>query len=184
MKKLSLITLIVTAALISHSTIAETLDSNNGEITFSGRVLPNTCTVTGSSNGAISVSLGDIKKSDLVLVNTAASGTDFSIDLTGCDEGTVKAVLSADTNNQDGSDLKNTATTDAATGVVVQVFDGSNLINFSTPANNVTTPKPITSDGTASFPYKARIAAKTGETPTIGNVVAKAKYTIQYEVGQ
>ncbi|QEQ57869.1 type 1 fimbrial protein [Haemophilus influenzae biotype aegyptius] len=89
MKKLTL----AAGLLFSLGGISSAFGAPDGTITFNGRVVDQTCTVSTGTNGNFDVTLPTVNKTQLASVGEVAGLTRFNIELTGC-----KSVATGGTN--------------------------------------------------------------------------------------
>ncbi|AWP53338.1 Major fimbrial subunit precursor [Haemophilus influenzae] len=80
MKKLTL----AAGLLFSLGGISSAFGAPDGTITFNGRVVDQTCTVSTGTNGDFEVKLPTVNKTQLATANAVAGLTRFNIELTGC----------------------------------------------------------------------------------------------------
>lgn len=148
--------------------------ADQATLTISGRVLPGTCTLT-----AAPISLDDVKASDLT------PGTDTQIkagalEFNGC-VGVSKAVLSFDGTAADGDAerWKNTAATDAASGVSISLLSGTTGSNYLKDGDTGIE-VPVTG-ATARYDLRAAYHAPTGAALSAGAVSTEIVVTADYE---
>lgn len=183
--KLSKIALI--ASLASFALVpAVATAADSGTITFTGKVIGQTCNVNGGTNN-FTITLPVVNKADLQAANSTAGNTAFQLALTGCPTTptvTVGAKFYASVSNVDtNQDLKNTAATNPASNVAVQLLDASNTaINVATTAAAATNTNSGTalSGGAATLNYSAQYVSVAG-TAGQGNVQAQVTYQITYQ---
>lgn len=84
MKKLTL----AAGLLFSLGGISSAFGAADGTITFNGRVVDQTCTVSTGTNGDFAVKLPTVNKTQLASVGAVAGLTRFNIELTGCKQAT------------------------------------------------------------------------------------------------
>lgn len=80
MKKLTL----AAGLLFSLGGISSAFGAPDGTITFNGRVVDQTCTVTTGTSGNFDVTLPTVNKTQLAADGAVAGATRFNIELTGC----------------------------------------------------------------------------------------------------
>ncbi|HFI4297142.1 TPA: fimbrial protein [Escherichia coli] len=170
------------SAVFAGSTMAY-----DGTITFTGKVVAQTCTVN-TSDKDLAVTLPTVATSSLK-DNAATSGlTPFAIRLTGCATGmnsaqSVKAYFEPSSNIDLAThNLKNTATPTKADNVQIQLLNSNGtstiLLGEADNGQDVQS-ETIGSDGSATLRYMAQYYA-TGQS-TAGDVKATVHYTIAYE---
>ncbi|EFN7202785.1 TPA: fimbrial protein [Escherichia coli] len=160
----------------------------DGVITFTGKVVSQTCNVTTGSNGNFTVTLPTVSKAALANQGATAGLTPFSIDLADCTPDTdgatqVKAYFEPGASTDfTTNNLKNTARTNPASDVQIQLLnsDGASTILLGKDfAGQDVHAEAIGVDGRATLRYMARYYA-TG-TATAGDVTTTVNYTIAYE---
>ena len=166
------------AAALAATAFAPTAQAaNSGTITFSGKVLADTCVI--SVNGGNTVVLPTVMTGAFgaAVGNTAGTTPSFSIALSGCDNNTTSAQMAFNGANIDGltGNLKNTAA--SGSNVQVQLLDSSNnVINTSTGTN---APSIAVSSGAGSTSLKAQYIS-TSTTTTAGLVSSSVGFTLTY----
>ncbi len=173
-------TLLSTAlvAVIAATAFVPTVQAaSSGTITFSGRVLADTCTI--AVNGGATVALPNV--STLAFgsaVGSVAGATPFSIALSGCDTNTTKANMAftaGTTVDTSTGNLKNSATGGA--NVQIQLLNGTDqVINTSTNAN---APVITVASGTGSTSLKAQYIS-TASATSAGLVTSSVGFTLTY----
>lgn len=188
-------TLLAAAIAFASGAMAITpaaLAADSGTITISGQVLTNTCNVN-SGTSSFSVALPNAQTSALTTNGVGAYGasaTPFTLSLTNCPKNATPIKVGAQfySSNADTSvtgGLKNTTGTGYATGVDVQLLDGSNAaftIGTAAPTDNsnVTDQVAVSSTGTATLNYKAQYYV-ANVAPTAGTVSTSVQYVINYQ---
>ncbi|PRK14398.1 Major fimbrial subunit precursor [Haemophilus influenzae] len=195
MKKLTL----AAGLLFSLGGISSAFGAADGTITFNGRVVDQTCTVSTGTNGNFNVTLPTVNKT--LLTNGAIAGrTKFDIQLKGCKQATtqgtsnVRAYFLPNTEYVDPTthNLKNTANT-PATNVQIQLThaDTSKVIavgeNVDTQENkpynswfNFENDTAATGTAKATLTYYAQYVAVGGDAGE-GAVQSKVEYNIIYK---
>ncbi|CAI2039622.1 Type-1A pilin [Serratia fonticola] len=180
MKKilLSAIATVVLSSGMAHA-------ASTGTITFNGELTATTCDVVVDGQAAdATVVLPTVGTNQLQTAAKTAGDTGFVMALNNC-SGTLEtasAFFEAGASvDQVTGRLKNM--TGGATGVSLQLLDGSNTSRTVIQAGNqnqVTSTKYVDiSSGSASLPYAVRYYA---EAPTTaGTVVSNVVYSIQYQ---
>ncbi|WP_392566612.1 fimbrial protein [Utexia brackfieldae] len=175
MKKL-LSTAILAASVLPAFAFA--VQSNT--VTFKGEVSSQTCDV--SINGVKEtpvILLPTVAATQLATKGSTAAETNFTIDISGCNQTLTKAkAIFAGNNVTTTGNLGNTGT---ATKVSIQVKDGvgNSVLNFN-GTDTVSGITAISTSGTASLPFSASYFAEDAGV-TAGTVVASAQYAISYE---
>ena len=159
--------------------LASVAHADGNTILFTGTVSDTTCTATIDS-GVSSVEMGTVSVADLNTYSYSAAKS-FSFNLANCpsteDGGTTTAKVTfggdSDTSNSDY--FLNQASTGAATGVAVGVFDSAG----NALKNNVEGAAIDISSGAATIPFTAKMV-KTGATVTKGAVQTTVTYNVTY----
>jgi major type 1 subunit fimbrin (pilin) len=189
-------TLLAAAIAFASGAMAITpaaLAADSGTITINGQVLTNTCNVNGGTS-SLTVALPNVQTSALATNGVGAYGasaTGFALNLTGCPVYATAIKVGAQfysSTNADASipgGLKNTTGTGYATGVDVQLLDGSNAtftIGTAAPTGNanVTDQVAVSGTGTATLNYKAQYYVANA-APTAGSVSTSVQYVINYQ---
>jgi major type 1 subunit fimbrin (pilin) len=179
---------LVTGALLGLASFGA--HAADGTITINGTVSDSTCSINGAASGTpanMAVGLPMVSASTLSSAGATAgtsAATDLVFNLTGCTGSATKAVAvfeNGPTVDQSNGTLTNTATTDPAKNVQVQLLNSSLLpINIVTGANNDITNNGATITGnSASLKYFAQYYA-TGKAES-GAVDTTVQYTMQYQ---
>ena len=185
MKKLTLV-----ASLVLGLNIAMGASANDGTVTFTGKVVDQTCTVKTESQN-LQVKLPTVSKKQLDTANKTAGKTAFNIKVENCsvtsgaDASKVAAYFlpNAEYIDENTHNLKNTATSSQANNVQVRLLN--NTFQPIQVGENIDTQYPTISAfstinaGTASIRYYAEYIAIGSATP--GNVTAKVEYDIVYK---
>ncbi|OBX78991.1 fimbrial protein [Haemophilus aegyptius] len=126
MKKLTL----AAGLLFSLGGISSAFGAADGTITFNGRVVDQTCTVSNNTSGNnIDVKLPAVNKAQLASAGAVAGLTRFNIELTGC-----KQATAAGTNGVRAYFLPNSQYVDPNTNNLKNIATGSGT---NTPAEHV-----------------------------------------------
>lgn len=165
-------------ALSSASLSAFAAEPDGGDIHFKGQILEKTCTV--AVNGVVSpalptITLPDANAAQLRLAGNIAGETPFTISLKDCKTNASHAEVVFTSHFMDGDQLLNTAATDPAGNVALELTDESGKpldLQGQTPSI-----MPLTA-GAGSAVYQVRYYAKDVVTP--GAVEGTAMYGIQY----
>ncbi|HEK2784345.1 TPA: uroepithelial cell adherence major pilin UcaA [Proteus mirabilis] len=177
---------VIALATILSAAFAGSSMAYDGTITFTGKVVDQTCSVdTQSKNLAVILPTVSVA----TLNNVATTGlTPFTIKLTGCstDKDGAKNVKvyfepsSADT-DLTTHNLKNTATGTKANNVQVQLLnsDAATTIQLGTDSATQDVHPVQIDNANVNLPYFAQYYA-TGQS-TAGDVKATVNYTIAYE---
>lgn len=181
MKKITALAALLSAAFVSSAM------AHDGTITFMGKVVAQTCSVTTGTNGNLTVTLPTVPAQSLANAAATTGLTPFSINLTGCATGVngatqVKAFFEpgADT-DFDTNNLKNNQV-GGASNVQIQLLnsDGASTILLGKDAaGQDVQAETIGAGGDATLRYMAQYYA-TGAA-TAGDVRATVNYTIAYE---
>lgn len=178
-------TLLSAALVAAVATIGfvPTANAADGTITFSGKVLSSTCTVSNASSSVVAVTLPDVPKSSFTAQGSVAGLTPFNLDLTGCPT-TPSGVqvgatfTGASIDSSAAGTIKNT-TGATFSNVNVQMTDSTGTaINLSSNSNPVSAA--ISGTGTSTLSYKAQYYQPTATAVTAGLVTASVTYTLTY----
>ncbi|HEV2540898.1 MAG TPA: fimbrial protein [Frateuria sp.] len=155
----------------------------DGTVTFNGKILSSTCTVSNASGGNVAVTLPAIPVSSFGSQGSVAGITPFSLNLTGCPTTpsgvVVGAAFSGASIDTTTGAIKN-ATGAGNSNVEVQLTNAAG----TTPFNLNTNPNPvnatISAGGTATLAYQAQYYQPTSTAVTAGTVTASVTYTLTY----
>lgn len=162
----------------------------DGKITFNGKVVKASCDVSASAKD-FTVNLPSISTSAIgSTLGDKAGHTAFSIKLENCESQTTEAekvriafVGTSDENNV--YVLKNTAASNAATGVGLQLLqqDGSTIIDINNGSNKdkqYTIPAKGENPAALELHYNVAYVNTSGSAVTTGDVAAVATYSVEY----
>ncbi|MDO1528967.1 fimbrial protein [Fulvimonas sp. R45] len=154
----------------------------DGTVTFNGKVLSSTCTVSNATGGNVAVTLPDVPVSNFTAQGSTAGLTPFSLNLTGCPTTPSGVVVGAAFSGAsiDGTTgaIKN-ATGAGNSNVEVQMTNaGGTAVNLNTNPNPVNAT--ISAGGTATLSYQAQYYQPTSTAVTAGTVAASVTYTLTY----
>ena len=165
------------AALASQAARA----TPDGTITFTGKVVANTCVFKVNGGGASNtVVLPVVFTSALSAAGAVAGNTSFTISATGCDTNlaSLQAYFSGANVNATSGNLTNTS---SATNVQVQLLNGSTPMPLNAPtAAAQGSPVGTLSGGATTMTYNAQYIA-VGGAATAGLVNTSVAYTINYQ---
>lgn len=181
MKKTFIAALIASVSTIATMGVAHAVD---GEITFTGEVVPNTCEI---SRNNFDVPLARVSKTALAEAGAVASSTGFTIALTNCEpkSGKVTAFFEADANvDMDTGRLKNLKEEDpdGAKNVQVELLNEdfqSIKVGAAVDQQNLKYADIDAVTGEAKLQYYAQYYAKAAAES--GFVDAKVRYTLTYQ---
>lgn len=189
MKKQALIIAILAAAGFTGPAAS----AADGTITFTGEVQGLTCVVSGGTGttvgtgGDFSVALDKVQTSSLATAGAAAGGKRFTINLSAgsgasCPNGTRAAILfepSSPGIDSASGNLKNTATTNPAANVEVQILDaGAGNAPIDLRLGNKSQEVTVASN-TATLPFIAQYLA-SGGAASAGQVASSVQYSVVY----
>lgn len=174
--------LAVAIAAVGSIALAPTAFAADGTITFNGKVLSSTCTVSNASGGNVAVTLPDVPFSTFTGAGSNAGLTPFSLNLTGCPTTpsgvSVGAAFSGANIDATTGAIKNTSGANFS-NVEVQLTNSSGTaINLSSNPNPVSAS--ISGSGTATLNYEAQYYQPTATAVTPGTVTASVMYTLTY----
>ncbi|WP_039987498.1 fimbrial protein [Vibrio owensii] len=184
-KRLSVLSVATLIALASSNAFAA-----NGKITFNGKVVAASCDVATASQ-TMAVALPSVADSALGTTKGETAGhTSFTISLENCESQTatqekVRVAFSGTADANEIYVLQNTAATNAATGVGLQLFqpDGVTQIDINNgPNKDKEFTIPAEGAGAKSYDlnYVVAYTNTAGAAVKAGNVEAIANYSIEY----
>ncbi|WP_411753018.1 fimbrial protein [Serratia sp. (in: enterobacteria)] len=155
---------------ISHSALAY-------DIKFNGTVKPSPCTVK-TEGGTIKVPLGEVE-AHILTVAQGSDWKDFNLDLIDCPVGTKKAVVTFSGESEYGDLYKNTAVTDAAGAVQIEMVDATTAANLRLGSGSIRELLVDEQTRKATLPMRARMfSTHGGATP--GKVEGAVQVGIEY----
>ena len=164
--------------------------AGNGTITFNGKVLSSTCSLSNGTSGNLTVTLPDVQVAKLASAGAVTGNTSFAMNLSGCPT-TPSGVKVSSVFSGTGIDTRSTAglltnqtasSAGGASNVEVQLLTGAGGkldLTKSTAAAQGSPYVTISSSGTATLNYQARYYA-TGAAQA-GLVSANVTYTLVYQ---
>lgn len=178
MKRLTLVTTLMAFMAAGAAQAA----SDTANITITGKVLANTCTID-SSSATQNIPLDDISDRDIRGKGTTGGKKDVVIKLTNCGAGASGVVVSASGKADDG-DATAFANARAqadggATGVAVYFFQTDGTTKF-VPAGTVTQTSPLTPSVDNTLTYKAAFVG-TKDVVTAGDFSTVVNMTFDYQ---
>ncbi|HEI2772844.1 TPA: fimbrial protein [Escherichia coli] len=161
--------------------------ASDGTISFTGKVVAQTCKVTTGTNGNFTVTLPTVSQTALASANATTGLTPFSINLTGCTAGgsgvpgNVKAFFEPGANTDFNTNKLKNATAGGAQNVQIELLnsDGAATILLGKDASAQDVHAETITNGNATLRYMARYFATNAATP--GEVTSSVNYTIAYE---
>ena len=196
MKKLSILSVALSAALFTGVASANT--AYDGQITFRGKIVDNTCTVTGAKKN-LEVTLPTVSTKTLETAESTAGSTEFTIELEDCKHAnaqqngsrvrlyflptlTTPNVAKRDLLNDQKGILLNRAETNKAEKVGIQILDstlapiplGKDIAGYTQNTDKVALSERV------SLVYNARYYALE-DNVTAGDVKATVQYSIAYD---
>lgn len=178
--------ILIAIVAIAGTALGQTARAADGQINFTGSIQGATCTidVNGTVTPAVaSVALQAVSANRLTAAAQVAGATSFTIGLKNC-IGSVSAAAffeSGATVEPIWGNLRNTATTGAATNVLLQLLDGTSGLAIragNTSQNTGNTRVTLDAAGNATLPYVVQYFA-TGAA-TAGAVSSSVAYSINY----
>lgn len=178
---------IIALATIFSAAFAGSSMAYDGTITFTGKVVAQTCRVTTGANGNFTVTLPTVSEKALAATGQTTGLTPFSIDLTDCTTGVngasqVKAYFEPGASTDFNTNNLKNIQANGANNVQIQLLnsDGASTILLGKDvAGQDVQAEAIGADGSATLRYMAQYYA-TGQS-TAGDVKATVNYTIAYE---
>ncbi|WP_322042884.1 fimbrial protein [Paraburkholderia sp. J67] len=183
MKKIALPLFAAMIGLTGAAAHAAGPTSNGGVLTINGKLMANTCTVSGNGQGNnFTVTLPNISASELSTAGAVAGATGFNIALSGCTPatGNVRTFWEYGTNTLADGNLLNGGT---ATNVEVQLLDyngGQKTIDVSKADGAQNSQVVAITGGNASLQYAAQYIAPAGGA-TAGSVTTNVTYSMSYQ---
>lgn len=149
----------------------------DGTITFNGKIVPATCTVS-SGSASQTVTLPTVDAHSLAASGQTAGLVNFTIDLTGCTgNGAAMVYFDGGSNTATDGNLKNLG---GAGNVEVQLLNNDSTTIDLSQASGSQNSKPVSfSSGAATLPYQARYYA-TGAS-SAGSVTTSTAFTVVYQ---
>lgn len=178
------------AALLAASWGAQAEDPTDGspaaEVHFTATVTGNTCTPEWTLGSKMEVPFGKIADTALASVGDVGSTQPFTLSLKNCDSGVRKVSVTA-LGKSDGSDktaFANTAASNAADGVAVTLWGGTNQSTQLTPDASSSAEYTVT-DGAAAMTFLAKLERSAAVAADGGNkdgaVESTASLYLSYE---
>ncbi|WP_254865947.1 fimbrial protein [Pseudomonas fluorescens] len=175
-------TLLAVTALTSILAVS-VAQASDGTLNFTGALTAPTCTssVNGVAN-VTSIALPRVAASSLAFAGTIAGATNFTIELSNCDDSIATAAVNFEAGpgvDPTTFNIRNTATAGAATNVQLRLRNaaGNTLrAGSATQTNNARTPL---TDGAAVLRYSVEYFASAAATA--GAVVGSVTYAINYQ---
>ncbi|WP_335923389.1 fimbrial protein [Shewanella chilikensis] len=181
--------IVLAVSLAGYASLGTANAASTGQIQFVGEITGATCnaTVNGTSNAT--VTLPTVSNSQLQSAGNTAGKTSFTIELSECT--TLGTMTQGSAFFESGSAvniatgrLKNTAPTNAASNVTLQLRDASSDAAIKVGDSTQTTSNtyvnlPTTAGGKAQLPYTVEYYAENAVTA--GKVNSSVVYSIQYK---
>ncbi|MEK0207756.1 fimbrial protein [Klebsiella michiganensis] len=172
-----------TGALLAVS-ISSAFATDTGKVTFSGKILPDTCSVDingDATNGT--VTFNDLTATAFNGNDSVGDSQPFSIKLTGCDANVQSMNIKFSGNLVDSNTEILQTTGDAENvGVRVVMDDGTTNVKFdnSDPASSTNKAWSSEAGTEVVFKYTAKVVQVGAVAPTTGDYTADATYTLIY----
>ncbi|EPS1775699.1 TPA: fimbrial protein [Klebsiella aerogenes] len=172
---------VLSALAISASCMLSTFtQAASNTITFNGTVSDTTCTAT-IDGGVTSIEMGTTSVADLK-ANTFGAAKNFSFSLANCpatEEGgnaVARITFGGEADAANSDYFKNQATSSAASGVAVAIFDNEgNLLKNNEEGADVDI-----SSGAATIPFTVKMVKSGASDPTKGTVNTTVTYNVTY----
>ncbi|HBE9177233.1 TPA: type 1 fimbrial protein [Serratia fonticola] len=175
MKAISIKTALATLILAGLASNAFAYDA---QINITGELTESTCLINGASSPAVkNVTLPTLSKSALTGAGSWAGRVPVTFELSGCDVGTTGATATFENgpNISAEGNMKNLASTNAATNVEVQLLDAAGTaLNL---ASDTVTTSIVGEEGTLKF--FAQYYSKDGGA-SAGQVVSHVELSMNY----
>jgi major type 1 subunit fimbrin (pilin) len=157
--------------------------ASDGTVTVTGSVSGTTCTIVGngtSGTGSFTVALPKVSKSDLAAAGNTAGAVNFTIGVTACSgtSTTITPFFEGGANVNTSGRLSNAATTGPATGVDVQILQGSNVVVMGASAGSQNVSAATLTSNAASVQFTAQYYATAAATA--GAYSSSFTYSIAY----
>ncbi|MCA1324593.1 fimbrial protein [Herbaspirillum sp. alder98] len=169
---------ILMSSLVAVSLFPAIAFASDGTINFTGSVVASTCTYTGTTGNSQTVALPAVSASALTASGNTAGDTPFDIRLANCGATSKSVAINLEGGAFDAAtgNLKNTASSNAATNVGVQLSNRTNNTVIQVPGPSATVASAV--DGSARIPLLARYVASG--PATAGGVVSSVNFSIIY----
>ena len=169
------------ALAISASCMLSTfVQAESNTITFTGTVSDTTCTAT-IDGGVSAIAMGTASIADLKAY-TYGAAKNFSIALADCPttaeggKSIAYVTFGGESDSANSDFFKNQASSSAATGVAIALFDNAgNLVKNNHEGNPVDI-----SSGSAMIPFTVKMAKSGSADPTKGTVQTTVTYNVTY----
>ncbi|MCE9789038.1 fimbrial protein [Shewanella chilikensis] len=180
--------IILAVSLAGYASLGTANAASNGTINFVGEITGATCNATINGDSNATVTLPTISNTLLQAAGTTAGKTSFIIELSDCTAASTitqgSAYFESGTSvNIPTGRLKNTASTNAASNVTLQLRDGSSdtaiKVGDSSQASSNTYVSLPTTGNKAQLPYTVEYYAENAVTA--GKVASSVVYSIQYK---
>lgn len=164
--------------------VAPGAQAADGTISFTGKVLNSTCSVSNASGGIVAVTLPTVQASALTSAAPTAGQIPFELSLTGCPTSPSGVVVAADFSGSTNIDTATGALMNGTglsySNVQVQMTDGKGApINLGKNAAPVSAT--IDGSGAATLGYRAQYyKPSTITTVTPGAVNTSVAFTLTY----
>lgn len=176
-------TILICMAGVGLGAQAYAATPQTGVVNITGKVTETSC-VLGTSAASVNVTLPPVDKDLLSAAQSSTGRGGFSFSVTGCDDGVKVSAAFVPNNHVDAhGNLKNSATTDPASNVQVQVLDKDhNVININTDDGTKQADRAVTVSGATpvELRYYLQYYSQAGGA-SAGNVVATANFQLTYE---
>ncbi|WP_421535074.1 fimbrial protein [Pseudomonas marginalis] len=166
----------------------------DGTINFTGNISGATCQIAvnngsaqtaGSSNTSV-VTLPNITTSNMNVVGTTKGDTALNIKLSACTPGSGTAPAQARVYFQSGAGvasdgtLINTATSGAASGIALELFDSAGILIIpGTSTQGTSVAFPTTGSSTVTLPFTVKYVS-TSTAPVAGAYSGSVTYSMSY----
>ncbi|MBV8042158.1 fimbrial protein [Pluralibacter sp.] len=173
---------LIALALLTTAGMNTVAMADDGKVNFVGNIIEQGCEVNSTIASPLDVKLGDVAKAALPAAGATAANTKFTLVLSNCPtdlQGKPVAVKYDGTPDQTDNDylqLTDYGTTGIASGVAIQLLNGSGT---ALPLGTASEAKTIAASGDTNLDFFARYIATT-DTVSAGTANGTVNFTLSY----